>query len=35
MCNKNDTNKIIKAIWNEFTKVLKNGISKDDVNIAK
>ncbi|CAF1086786.1 unnamed protein product [Adineta steineri] len=35
MCDKNDTDKVVKAVWNEFNKVLKNGISKDDVTVAK
>ncbi|CAF1328028.1 unnamed protein product [Rotaria sordida] len=35
MCNKNDTNKVVKAVWNEFSKVLKNGINKEDFNLAK
>ncbi|CAF1113923.1 unnamed protein product [Adineta ricciae] len=35
MCDKNDANKVVKAVWNEFSKVLKNGISKDDLTTAK
>jgi len=35
MCDKNDANKVVKAVWNEFSKVLKNGISKDEFNLAK
>ncbi len=35
MCDKNDANKVVKAVWNEFSKVLKNGISKDEYNVAK
>ncbi|CAF3054094.1 unnamed protein product [Rotaria socialis] len=35
MCNKNDANKVTKAVWNEFSKVLKNGISKEEFNLAK
>jgi predicted Zn-dependent peptidase len=35
MCDKNDANKVVKAVWNEFNKVLKNGISKDEFNVAK
>jgi hypothetical protein len=35
MCDKNDANKVVKAVWNEFSKVLKHGISKDEFNLAK
>ncbi|CAF2681095.1 unnamed protein product [Rotaria sp. Silwood2] len=35
MCNKNDTNKVVKAVWNEFSKILKSGISKEEFNLAK
>ena len=35
MCDKNDANKVVKAVWNEFSKVLKNGISKDDLTVAR
>lgn len=35
MCNKDDANKVTKAVWNEFSKVLKNGITKEEFNVAK
>jgi len=35
MCDKNDANKVVKAAWNEFSKILKNGINKEDFNVAK
>lgn len=35
MCDKSDVNKVVKAVWNEFSKVLKSGIAKEDFNVAK
>lgn len=35
MCDKNDANKVVKAVYNEFTKVLKNGISQEEFAAAK
>jgi len=35
ICNKNDTNQIVKSVWKEFNSILKNGINKEDFNIAK
>jgi hypothetical protein len=35
MCHKGDTSKVVKAVWNEFNKVLKNGITKEEFTVAK
>ncbi len=35
ICHKNDTNTIVKAVWKEFSKILKNGINKEEFDIAK
>ena len=35
MCGKNDANKVVQAVWSEFSKVMKNGITQEELNLAK
>jgi len=35
ICHKNDSGKVVKAVWSEFSKVLKSGITEEELNIAK